>query len=107
MRHTLRVLVVVAIVLSIALSSTPTEAQPKKITSSKYFGCKSREYRDKITGYIVQGDKEAFSKALATGVARGECTLFNAGEEVFVTDTAMFSGLLKFRRKGETSGVLN
>jgi len=102
MRPALRVLVAFSIALSVAFISTPSEAQPKRITGNNYFGCKNREYRDKITNYIVQGDKQAFMKALGSGVASGECILFDAGEEVFVTDTAILSGLLKVRRKGQT-----
>ena len=51
--------------------------------------------------YAVQGDREAWSRALAEGALSGECILFKADEPVFVTDTALFSGLVKVRRKGK------
>ena len=52
--------------------------------------------------YAVQGDNKAFSGGLAAGVINGTCTMFNAGETVYVTDTAIFSGLVEVRRKGES-----
>jgi len=50
----------------------------------------------------VQEDFEAFEKALAEGVLNGVCTIFEDGEVVYVTDTAILSGLVRIRRRGET-----
>ncbi|NLJ26385.1 MAG: hypothetical protein GX433_00015 [Deltaproteobacteria bacterium] len=64
-------------------------------------GCKSREYTDKLSGYVAAKDSEAFKKALMAGYLTGECVPFKQGERVIITDTALFSGLMKIRRKGD------
>jgi len=78
-------------------------AQSKRIASNSYFGCESREYFGKLVRYIVQKDTEAFKNGLASAVMTGTCTLFNSGEEVFLADTAIFSGMVKVRRRGEAA----
>jgi hypothetical protein len=52
--------------------------------------------------YAVQKDNDALSRGLATGMLAGTCTMFKAGEAVYITDTAIFSGLVEVRWKGET-----
>ncbi len=74
----------------------------KRISGSQWFGCSDREYFEKLIGYAVDKDNEAFKRALAAGVVAGNCTLFKNGEAVYTVDTAIFSGLVKVRRKGET-----
>lgn len=70
------------------------EALEWQIKNSGYFGCQSRESFDKLFSYLVQNDTEAFKDGLGAGVMLGEAVL--------VTDTAIFSGMVKVRRKGET-----
>jgi len=75
----------------------------KRRIAKECFGCRDRGYYSKLLEYARDGDRDAFNRALAAGVVSGQCTTFNAGEEVFRTDTAIFSGLLKIRRKGEVA----
>lgn len=72
------------------------------ITSENKWGCTDREYVDKLFGFVVDQDKEAFMRAISAGIATGHCTTFKVGEPVFLADTAIMSGLVKLRRKGET-----
>ena len=85
-------------------SSSPavTAGQDKQIAGEHRFGCTDREYFDKLVSYAVQKDNDAFSRGLAAGVVAGTCTMFKSGESVFITDTAIFSGMVEVRRKGET-----
>lgn len=46
---------------------------------------------------------EAFKTALLGATLTGRCAPFKDREEVFVTDTSLFSGLVQARRKGETA----
>ena len=104
MRKELKILtLVVFLTATIALMPRSVYAQSKQISGSARFGCASREYLNKLVGYIVQQDKAAFVKGLSAGVAVGQCTMFTSGEEVFIADTAIFSGLVKVRRKGEVA----
>ena len=94
-------------------SPAPTEPEQQPVSSSagapgsrlidgeSNFGCRTRDYFSKLVDYAVQGDREAWSRALAQGALSGECVLFKADEPVFITDTALFSGLVKVRRKGK------
>jgi len=81
---------------------TVTTGQDKLIKDDHRFGCSDREYFEKLGSYAVQKDNQAFSQGLAAGILAGSCTMFNAGESVYITDTAIFSGLVEVRRKGET-----
>lgn len=79
------------------------EAQSMKhISGNNFFGCTTKEERSEIIGYVSQEDKQAFMMALTDGINRGTVTVFENGEEVYIVDTAVFSGLVKVRRKGET-----
>jgi hypothetical protein len=78
-----------------------TIGQDKQITGDHRFGCSDREYFEKLVGYAVQKDNEAFSRGLASGILAGACTLFKSGESIYITDTAIFSGLVEVRPKGQ------
>lgn len=86
---------------STASKSAPSHGQGSRITGDARFGFTDREYFDKTINYLVQGDEEAFHQALTLGLMTGVCTLFEDGEIVYITDTAVFSGLVKVRRQGE------
>jgi hypothetical protein len=75
-------------------------AEGKEISSDSYFGCTNRDYFEKLIGYAVEKDMGAFKQGLGAGMLAGQCTMFKAGEEVFIVDTAIFSGLVKVRRHG-------
>jgi hypothetical protein len=70
--------------------------------SANQFGCASREHFQKIIEYAAQKDSVAVSNALGVAVVNGDCVLFKADEPVFLSDTAIFSGLVKVRRPGDT-----
>jgi hypothetical protein len=98
----------------VSASPAPVAAQPKtsdrgvpglrKIKKPSSYGCKDKEYYSKIMGYVVDEDKVAFEKELRRGISTGRCTVFSVGEEVFLNDTAIFSGVVQVRRKGDTDG---
>jgi hypothetical protein len=77
--------------------------EPKQIADGAFFGCTTKAQHGKLVDYLVQGDKEAFTRALAESVVAGECTMFKKDELIYLTDTAVLSGLVKVRRKGETA----
>ena len=66
-----------------------------------WIGCLTREQKGKLTSYSVQNDKEAYMREFGIGLIEGSCTMFKDGEIVYLMDTAIFSGLLCVRRKGE------
>ena len=73
----------------------------RQINGTNRFGCSDRELYEKLGSYAAQKDMAAFRQVLAAGLVSEACTKFAAGEEVFIADTAIFSGLVKVRRKGE------
>ena len=90
---------------SSASASSPQAAvagETKRIKGDHRFGCSDREYFEKLVSYAVQDDNTAFSQGLAAGLLAGTCTMFSVGEEVYITDTAIFSGLVEVRKKGQT-----
>jgi hypothetical protein len=108
------VLIVIAIVIGVASSgdggspqqsssSVSTQSGLKVINGDHRFGCTDRDYFGRVVRYAVDNDQAAFSRALSAGMMSGECTLFQNGERVYLTDTRIFSGLIKVRRQGETA----
>jgi len=101
-----------------ASKSTPRKAPPptttprrsdvtgtglRQIVDDHRFGCTDPDYFGKIIQYAVQKDQEAFARALSDGMSTGLCTLFTRGETVYLTDSRVFSGLVRVRRRGETA----
>ncbi len=64
-------------------------------------GCVSREVYEQLTKIAVQGDSEAFTRALGGSIITGQCLIFKRGDEVFLDDTAIFSGLVRLRPRGQ------
>src|SRR5260370_23357683 len=92
--------------IAVALLVLPARlsAQSEKhIKDDNRFGCVDREYYEKLIKYIVDGDKEAFSHALAAAVITGQCTLFKVAEAVFITDTPIFHRPFQFSAEGKTT----
>jgi hypothetical protein len=101
MSNKFRVIFVFILIFLISPTMESLQAQSRRISSDKFFGCTEKDYFGKLENYIVQKDMEAFQKGLMAGVLTGKCIIFKSGEEVFLADTAIFSGLIKLRRKGE------
>ncbi len=72
------------------------------VVSSSFYGCQSRRYYETMNNYYSVGDPEAFTKALVDGLETGQCTYFEPGDEVFLTDLAVSAYLIRVRRRGET-----
>ena len=87
----------------ILLLSQAVDAQSvRRISGDHWFGCTSKEEFNKIWEYAANNDEQSFNKAWTDGIRAGTITEFKNGEEVYIADTAIFSGLIKVRRKGET-----
>jgi hypothetical protein len=81
-------------------SQAVTAGEAKQISGEHRFGCSDREYFEKLISYAVQNDNKAFSQGLAAGLLSGTCTAFDSGQSVYITDTAIFSGLVEVRKAG-------
>lgn len=88
-------------VLSLTIRPTIALATERTIESDR-IGCQDRDVLSKLTRYAVDKDQEAFKTAAMAAVLSGQCIVFKKGETVFLMDTAIFSGLVQLRRKGET-----
>jgi hypothetical protein len=102
------ILIAVGYCASIADNTGHSGSSTKiKSTVSEYrvdgdwIGCLTREQKGKLTSYSVQNDKEAYMREFGIGLIEGFCTMFKDGEIVYLMDTAIFSGLVCVRRKGE------
>lgn len=72
------------------------------ITGANWFGCRDRAKFQELIDYAGQRNREAFMRGLLADYRDGECRPFEAGEEVFVEEKAIYSGLARFRPRGET-----
>jgi len=65
-------------------------------------GALTKKLLDQYTGIHVSGDRVALEKILTAGVLTGQYRIFTKGEIVYVTDTAILSGLAEVRPEGST-----
>lgn len=72
------------------------------VAGGSWIGCVSKDVHSKLTSYSVAGDKAAFRKAAVKALQNGDCTMLSTGESVQLTDTSVFSGMVKVRRVGDT-----
>lgn len=100
--------IMIICVRSCAKSSSPKKAasqvrinRDKRILGDNWYGCRNREYLNKLVEYCSNGDVQAFKTAINAGLLTGMCTYFQDGEVVYLTDASIWSGLVKIRRKGE------
>lgn len=90
-----RMLAVSAILSLVLLDAGAVLAEsPRRIADEHRFGCTNKEYLTKLVEYAVNEDIEAFRQGLLTGIIAGTCTLFEKGEQVYVVDTSILSGLV-------------
>lgn len=87
-------------------ASTPLPATGGSMTvpPGTWFGFRSREDMSRATNLAVQGDKDAWSTFMAKAMVNGQCVKLKEGEKMFLEDTAVMSGAIKVRRKGEVDG---
>jgi hypothetical protein len=81
-------------------ASTRTSGE-LRITGESYIGCQMRDDYEYLTSLSVQGDMDAFRTAYATAIVTGRCVKLKPGATVYLDDTALFSGLIRVRPKGE------
>lgn len=86
----------------ITIASNSAMAGTKKIWDGPAFGCINKDYAETMAGALSQGDDVAFRKGMMDGILTGVCTMFEAGDDVYLTDTAIFSGMVEVRKKGDT-----
>lgn len=77
--------------------------QEKTIKGHNWIGATSQELFKKLVTYKTQKDAAAFGKVMNAGLQTGDITLFKDGEKVLLMDTALFSGLVKVRRRGKVT----
>ena len=87
-------------------ATAPAQPEPRAegsrvINRASATGCVSRELYEQLTKIAVQGDSEAFTRLLRGSVVAGQCVIFTRGTVVFIEDTAIFSGLVQVRPKGQ------
>lgn len=87
-----------AVLTQSAAVAGPTAYHIKDNKAGAWFGCDTKERFDKIISF----DKAAFRKAALSAIAAGNCTVFRAGQTVYLGDVPIFGGLIQLRREGET-----
>ena len=91
-----------AILFISLLSISVTAAAGSQLTvRQEGIGCSDRESYNELVKFAVSGDKEAFGQLLAVGLLTGICVKSTPGEIVYLEDTAIFSGQMNIRKKGE------
>ena len=78
-----------------------TSTLDKRINGKGWTGCTERDVFNKFASLRDSGDKEAATKFLSAALLTGDCTIFKDGEQVHISETAIWSGMYKVRRKGE------
>jgi hypothetical protein len=84
-------------------SEAQTPDSVMTIRSGNYFGCVAKADLSKIIRFATQKDEAAFTAAISQGLNDGTCTLFKHGEQVYLSNGEVFTGLMRIRRAGETT----
>lgn len=99
----MRTVIVFFLVVANALAAVAEAQSSMRVSRDGFFGCSSRDYFQKLVGFASQRDTAAFEQGLLAGFISGACVKLKAGEEVFVADTALLSGLIKVRPRGQVT----
>jgi hypothetical protein len=96
---------IVAIMMVAACGTGYAQQRPPLIgdeapLQTSVFACQDWNEYERIIGYLIQHDSDAFNKALAQAIRLGNCTVFEKGEIAFIADAGFTS--VKLRRRGET-----
>lgn len=75
--------------------------QTHSIVRDHAFGCSQKSEYEKLVSFAVDRDEEAFKRALLQGMLAGRCAMFQRGQRVFLSDTAIFSGAVSIRKAGD------
>jgi hypothetical protein len=86
-----------------AVSVVSGNASSSMHVTNGYLGCQSRDVQSKLKRLMIDRDKEAWTKLAAAGVITGQCHVFEAGDQVYLEETAMFSGVTCVRPPGEVA----
>lgn len=87
---------------SIKRSASDSPPGQRIVNGNNWYGATSKELFQKLTQYAVQQDSVAFSRLMTAGLRTGQTVQFKSQQEVFIVESAMLSGLVKVRRKGDT-----
>lgn len=83
------------------------EGLKNKPSTEKYIvldnapGCKSQERFKAMMLASQEGGGAEFKREIMRTLISGECKMFKRGQRVYITDTAMFSGMVQIRARGE------
>lgn len=91
-------------VLAFAALSTPALAAlpaPDFVFKMNSPGCQSETVTKSIVSMMADGDKEAWSKELATRLLSGECVVFTKGDSAYFKDRHLFAGTIQVRKPGD------
>lgn len=92
------------ILLCVLLTSTQVFAEFERVIIHNAYGCESEADHSKLTNFAVSGDNEALTNLLASKIKTGECNLFIPNDIVYQSESKVFSGIVKIRKKGELRG---
>jgi len=74
----------------------------RAIKTDGFIGCVSEATFKSISAMRNQGDNVATASRLMPELAAGRCVMFKQGDVVFLSDTKIFSGMIKVRPVGVT-----
>lgn len=67
------------------------------------FGCVEKEQFQTILGYLTDGDKEAYKKALLGAILDGSAVIFEKGQTAnVISNEIAWNSLIKIRIQGDT-----
>ena len=84
-------------------SAPSTASAPTHRMTQDTWGCQQQGTLAHITELRAQGDMEATTAALSAGIDAQDCITLDRGDEVYLTDAAVLSGLSRVRKAGQTA----
>lgn len=96
-----RALFCLALLAIIASAFPPNAPAGQCVTKGGYVFAANKELLDKAVRFLAQKDNDAFMALAKTGLVG----VLKPGVPVFVEDSSLLSGTVKFRPKGSTGSV--
>lgn len=97
-RRTCGVFAVACISAFVTQSASVAAPTAYHVKDGTWLGCDTKDRFYEIMSF----DKVAFRKAAVSAIEAGTCTLFRAGQTVYLGDVPILGGVIQLRREGDT-----
>lgn len=90
--------------LMLSACAITASARSYQIKGGPWFACISKDTHKQSTRIAVSGDQAAFKKFMMQALLSGQCIPLKQGQQVYLQETSVLSGVVQVRPAGATQG---